>query len=97
MITMRILLATKKDSAILRKLRQLNIGVSYTTNDIFGSKWTIGSHEPTIDWIQKIRNEVETIDENAKRFGWISWLDRPITLQLDWTRHFGDCPTGPMI
>ena len=103
-ITMRKLLATKRDGAILKKLQQLNVGVSYdSSRSILGSRWTIGSIEPTLEWVQWVRAHQKYIDEMAAIFGWQSWLDRRIRLELNWMTTFGyrkghseGSPTGPM-
>lgn len=96
-VTMRELLASKRDAKVLKKLLQLNVGVSYKTNGILGSKWTIGCCEPTLEWVQWVRLHVADIDQEAKTFGLINWLDTKLSLKLDWTRHFANCPTGPML
>lgn len=97
-ITMRKLLTSKSDAKVLRKLKQLNIGVHYGSNAILGSKWTIGCHEPTLEWVRNVRKNIANIDETCKRFGFEkSWLDKRLKLELDWTRHFGVGPTGGII
>lgn len=97
-ITMRKLLAAKNDAKVLRKLQQLNIGVSYQIlGGICGSKWTIGATEPTLEWVKIVRKNIHIIDDFCNLIETESWLDIRLTLQLDWSRHFGTCPTGPMM
>lgn len=83
---------TKKPGAILRKLNQLNIGLSNSVYGGWASKWSIGYHKPALEDIvtlKKLIEEDSTLLCNA--------VDHKIKLQLDWSRHFGSCPTGPMM
>ena len=95
MTTLRELCMNKKPGAILRKLNQLNIGLSNTVPGGWASKWSIGYHEPTLDdvvYIQKCVKSAAADDALLSRA-----IDSNLSLQLDWTRHFGSCPTGPML
>ena len=95
MTTLRKLCMTKKPGAILRKLNQLNIGLSNTVPGSWASKWSIGYHEPTLDDVVYIQKCVKSTAADDTLLSCA--IDDTLSLQLDWTRHFGSCPTGPMM
>ena len=91
-MTLRELCMTKKPGAIQRKLNQLNIGLSNSVYGGWASKWSIGYHESTLEDIAILK---KLIEEDSILL--CKAVDHKIELQLDWTRHFGSCPTGPML
>lgn len=95
MATLRELCMTKKPGAILRKLNQLNIGLSNTVPGSWASKWSIGYHEPTLEDVVYIQKCVRSTAGDSALLS--NAIDSTLSLQLDWSRHFGECPTGPMM
>jgi hypothetical protein len=94
-MTLRTLCQQKSASKVVRKLNQLNIGLSNTVYGAWASKWSIGYHEPTIEDIQCLQKMLSSKDGDSSLLA--DGIDMKLSLQLDWSRHFGDVPTGPML
>jgi hypothetical protein len=79
--TMRKLLSSgMSDKQILNYLRGLHTGVKYDhLLGINGSIWTIGSTEPTLEWVKNVRKDMDLIDKLSEfSFFKESWLDREL-------------------
>lgn len=85
-------LAKKSPSTIRKRLTQLNIGLSNKVYGAWASKWSIGYHEPTIEDIIVLKNLIARGSVLCS-----TAIDTELTLQSDWTKHFGQTPTGPMM
>ena len=94
-MTLRELCEKKSASKVVRKLNQLNIGLSNTVYGAWASKWSIGYHEPTIEDVQELQKMLNSKAGDSILLS--QSVDMKLSLQLDWSRHFGDAPTGPML
>ena len=88
--TMReLLLSGMSDKQILNYLRGLHVGVKHEfLLGISGSMWTIGSTEPTLEWVKNVRKEMNLIDE-ISFFG--SWLDRKLRQERNPWKNVVNC------
>ena len=88
MATMRTLLDSGlTDKQILNKLLGMHVGVRVGADiwyqEINGSIWTIGSTIPTLDWVKKVRQNVDLIDDLSF---FKSWLDEELVQHRNWTK-----------
>ncbi len=81
-ITLKELVLSKKPGKVVKKLNQLNIGLSNTVFGAWASKWSAGYHKPELEEIVQLR---KLMLENSPLLGG-GWQLLPLRLQLE--RHF---------
>jgi hypothetical protein len=91
--TMReLLLSGMSDKQILNYLRGLHVGVKHDfLLGISGSIWTIGSTEPTLEWVKNVRKEMDFIDEINFSYFSESWLDRKLRQERNPWKNVVNC------